>query len=129
MVKFRPVNFEDYEPVRQFLIEVGWAHRVPDSEKFKKMLDNTGRTIVAIDDARIVGFARALCDEVSNGYISMVAVAAERRGQGIGRALVQHLVKGDTGITWILRAGRGSKEFWERMGFKSSAVAMERVRS
>ena len=129
MVKYRPVTFEDYEPVRQFLIEVGWSHRVYDSEKFKKMLDNTGRAIVAIDDSRVVGFARALCDEVSNGYISMVAVAAERRGQGIGRELVQHLVRGDTGITWILRAGRGSNGFWKRMGFKSSEVAMERVRS
>ena len=93
------------------------------------MLKHTSRTVVAVDGARVVGFARALCDEVSNGYISMVAVAADARGRGIGRGLVRRLINGDTGITWVLRAGRGSEEFWEKMGFQSSEAAMERLRS
>ncbi len=93
------------------------------------MLEHTNRTVVVLDGSRIVGFARALCDEVSNGYISMVAVAADKRGQGIGRELVQQLIKEDTGITWMLRAGRGSSGFWERLGFNSSEIAMERVRT
>ena len=93
------------------------------------MLEHTNRTVLAIDGSRIVGFARALCDEVSNGYISMVAVASDRRGQGIGRELVQRLIKEDAGITWILRAGRGSSAFWKRVGFQPSEIAMERVRA
>ena len=93
------------------------------------MLRNTNRAVVAIDGARVVGFARALCDEVSNGYISMVAVAPDMRGRGIGRELVRQLIKDDTGITWVLRAGRGSGGFWDKMGFQCSEVAMERVRS
>jgi len=126
---FRPITPEDYESVRQFLSEAGWQHRVFDPERFKRMLENTNRTVAAIDGSRIVGFARALCDEVSNGYISMVAVAADRRGQGIGRELVRQLIKDDAGITWVLRAGRRSKGFWERIGFQSSEIAMERVRT
>lgn len=129
MVEFRAPVPDDYEPIRLFLSEAGWQQRVADAEKFRKMLEHTNRAVVAFDDSRVVGFARALCDEVSNGYISMVAVAADRRGQGIGRELVRRLVKDDPGITWILRAGRGSGEFWEKLGFKVSAVAMERVRS
>ena len=128
-MRFRPITPEDYESVRRFLSEAGWQHRVADPERFKKMLENTNRTVVAVDGSRIVGFARALCDEVSNGYISMVAVAADKRGQGIGRELVRQLIKDDAGITWVLRAGRGSSGFWERVGFRSSGVAMERVRA
>ena len=128
-MEYRPITAEDYEPVRQFLSAMGWQHRVADPEQFARMLKNTNRAIVAVDEGRVVGFARALCDEVSNGYISMVAVAADKRGRGIGRELVRQLVKDDTGITWVLRAGHGSNGFWERMGFKSSATAMERVRS
>ncbi|MDT5063751.1 MAG: hypothetical protein QOH63_4210 [Acidobacteriota bacterium] len=128
-MEFRTIASDDYEAIRRFLSDAGWQHRVSDPEKFRKMMENTSRAIVAVDDSHIVGFARALCDEVSNGYISMVAVAAERRGQGIGRELVQRLIKEDAGITWILRAGRGSTGFWEKMGFKASEIAMERVRS
>jgi predicted N-acetyltransferase YhbS len=127
-MEFRTIVADDYEAVRRFLSELGWQHRVSDAEKFRKMLENTNRAIVAVDNSRVVGFARALCDEVSNGYISMVAVAEDRRGQGVGRELVRQLIKEDTGITWILRAGRGSKGFWEKLGFKVSEVAMERVR-
>jgi predicted N-acetyltransferase YhbS len=128
-MEYRSITSEDYEPVRQFLSEVGWQRRVADPEKFAKMMMNTNRAVVAVDGSRVVGFARALCDEVSNGYISMVAVASDRRGQGIGRELVRQLIKDDTGITWVLRAGRGSGGFWERVGFRSSEVAMERVRT
>ena len=126
---FRSITIEDSEAVRLFLSEVGWRDRVSDPDTFKKMLEHTNRTVVALDGSRVVGFARALCDEVSNGYISMVAVAEDKRGAGIGRELVRHLIKDDTGITWILRAGHGSDGFWERVGFKASAVAMEKVRN
>jgi GNAT superfamily N-acetyltransferase len=127
-MEFRSITPEDYEAVRQFLVQVGWQHRVGNPQQFRKMMEKTDRTAVAWDDSRVVGFARALCDEVSNGYLSMVAVAADSRGQGIGRKLVEWLIKDDPNITWVLRAGRGSKGFWEKIGFKGSAVAMERVR-
>jgi predicted N-acetyltransferase YhbS len=128
-MELRAITPEDYEAVRQFLVEVGWRQRVGSSERFCIMMQNSDLTAVAWDDSRVVGFARALCDGVSNGYISMVAVAAERRGEGIGRQLVDFLMGDDPGITWVLRAGRGSEEFWSRVGFKRSQVAMERVRS
>ncbi len=128
-MRFRSITPEDYESVRQFLAEVGWQHRVSDAERFKQMLENTNRAVVAVDGFRIVGFARALCDEVSNGYISIVAVAPDKRGQGIGRELVRQLIKDDAGITWVLRAGRGSSGFWERVGFQSSEIAMEKLRT
>src|SRR5438552_3841597 len=74
--------------------------------------------------------ARALCDEVSNGYISMLAVAEDQRGQGIGREIVTRLTAEDEdgSVTWVLRAGRGSRAFWEKLGFTASEIAMERVR-
>lgn len=127
-MRYRPITPDDYEPVREFLSGAGWPTRVADADHFRKMIEHTSRTVVALDGTRIVGFARAVCDEVSNGYISMVAVAADRRGKGVGRELVRRLIKDDTGITWVLRAGHRSNGFWEKMGFKASAVAMERIR-
>jgi ribosomal protein S18 acetylase RimI-like enzyme len=101
---------------------------VRDSTRFKQMMEGADRTVVAFEGLRVVGFGRALCDGVSNGYISMVAVAADKRRQGIGRELVKRLVGEDLEITWVLRAGRGSSSFWKKMGFRLSKIAMERTR-
>jgi ribosomal protein S18 acetylase RimI-like enzyme len=128
-IEFKPASPDRYELIRQFLIEAGWSHRVGSVEQFEKMMNKTDRTMVAWSGMQVVGFARALCDDLSNGYISMVAVAANRRKQGIGRQLVERLIGDSTGITWVLRAGRESGEFWKRMGFEESEIAMERVRT
>ena len=127
-MEYRIVKPEDYELVRRFLVENGWEKRVADKERFQTMMENADRTIVAFDGERVVGFARALCDGVSNGYIGTVAVAEDFRGRGIGRELVERLIGDNTNITWVLRAGRGSREFWEKMGFTASNIAMEKTR-
>jgi len=128
-MEFRPIQSADYDSVRRFLSENGWQKRVADSEKFAAMMQNASRTIVAFEGGRVVGFARALCDEVSNGYIGTVVVAADLRGRGIGRELVSRLIGGNPEITWVLRAGRGSRAFWEKMGFSDSDIAMEKTRT
>lgn len=119
----------DYEAVRQFLAANGWEKRVADAGKFSRMMENASRTIVAFEGERVVGFARALCDDVSNGYIGTVAVAEDFRRRGVGRELIERLMGDDPNITWVLRAGRGSEKFWKKMGFSVSAAAMEKTRA
>jgi GNAT superfamily N-acetyltransferase len=129
-ITFRPIEHQDYVQVRQLLIDTGWQQRVSDENRFERMMRGASRTIVALEKSRIVGFGRALFDGASNGYISTVAVAANRQGHGIGRMLVQKLMEVDDPdkITWVLRAARGSVPFWEKMGFRKSETAMEIVR-
>lgn len=129
-IEFREVTPNDYEELRQFLSEQGWAERVRDLDRFRTMLEGSALTVVAVDGDNIVGFARALCDGATNAYISTVAVAPDRRGQGIGRELVERLMSGDTDgrITWVLRARPDSVGFWSRLGFTPSSIAMERIR-
>ena len=129
MIEFRSAQADDLEAIRALLAENGWEKRVADAERYRKMITNASRTVVAVDGVRIVGFARALCDGASNGYIGTVAVAEDKRGQGIGREMVRRLMGEDPNITWVLRAGRGSEEFWKKIGFEDSTVAMERTRT
>jgi GNAT superfamily N-acetyltransferase len=128
-VEFRPVGPADYEQVRAFLSSVGWESRVKDGRRFVAMMERADRTVVAWEGKRVVGFGRALCDDVSNGYLSMIVVAPEKRRQGIGRGIIRRLTEsGGMDITWVLRAGHGSGPFWEKLGFVQSEIAMERTR-
>ena len=129
-ITVRPIEPHDHLQVRQLLIDTGWEKRVSGEGRFEQMIRGANRTMVALENSRVVGFGRALFDGASNGYISTVAVAADRQGRGIGRTLVQKLMEVDDPekITWVLRAGRGSVPFWEKMGFSKSETAMEIVR-
>ena len=133
-IEYRPIAPSDYEAVRQFLAGLGWQRRVSDPARFAKMMARADRSVLALDGGRVVGCVRALCDGVSNGYISMLAVAEDHRGQGIGRELVRRLMAPQDpselaeDVTWVLRAGRDSRGFWEKLGFSASAIAMERTR-
>ena len=125
----RDVLPSEVESVRLFLGKNGWAHRTGSAEHFAQLIANSQRTAFAMKDRQIIGFARGITDGLSNGYLSMVVVCGQHRREGIGRALVEHVMGENTDITWVLRAGReGASEFFYSLGFETSTIAMERPR-
>jgi ribosomal protein S18 acetylase RimI-like enzyme len=130
-MRVRPVEPSEVESVRLFLSANGWAHRVGGTMEFANLIKASQRAVVAIDSTgQVVGFARAITDGISNGYLSMVVVSSAHRRQGIGRRLVEHVTGFNPEITWVLRAGReGAAEFFASLGFSVSTVAMEKPRA
>ncbi|MDM0123320.1 GNAT family N-acetyltransferase [Variovorax arabinosiphilus] len=126
-MQVRSIAPSDFEAVHHLLVTSGWAHRVSDVNDLSRLISASQRAVVAVVDDEIAGFARAITDGISNGYVSMVVVAEQHRRRGIGRALVEHLTGSDPNITWMLRAGRtGAAEFSAKLGFSGSSTAMER---
>lgn len=130
-MNIRAIRPSELEATYALLSSSGWSHRLRSVSEFSALVAASDRACVAVSPSgQIVGFARALTDGLSNGYLSMVVVAPEFRRQGVGRALVAGVTAGTPGVTWVLRAGReGASEFFCRLGFRASAVAMERERA
>lgn len=126
----RRVRPPELPAVFSLLIENGWAHRISDLGAFVALVDASPIADVAVIEGEVVGFVRGISDGLSNGYLSMVVVAPTHRGKGVGTALVRHAIGADPRVTWVLRAGRdGAAEFFARLGFEVSSIAMERVRT
>jgi GNAT superfamily N-acetyltransferase len=128
-MRVREIHTSEIEAARRLLAENGWAPRIGDPQKFRQLIANSQRAFVAVDGDKVVGFARGICDEISNGHLSMVVVDPAHRRKGLGRALVGAVIGEEPGITWVLRAGRPEAvPFFAKLGFVSSTVAMERNR-
>lgn len=128
-MQVRSIATSDIEAIHGLLVTSGWAHRVGGVEELERLILASQQAVVAVADNEIVGFARAITDGISNGYVSMVVVAEKHRRRGIGQALVERLVASGSNITWVLRAGRpGAAEFFAKLGFVASETAMERLR-
>lgn len=126
----RPIQPDEIEQARVLLANSGWSHRVADPAQFRDLISRSQVALVAVEHGKVLGFVRGLTDGVSNGYISMLVVDESHRLRGIGSRLVRAAMGQNTGMTWVLRAQRpGLFAFYEKLGFRVSEVAMERVRA
>jgi ribosomal protein S18 acetylase RimI-like enzyme len=128
-MQLRRIRAAEMQEVHELLAANGWKDRIGSLQRFTELLEASQVAEVAIIEDRVVGFARGISDDRSNGYLSMVAVAATHRCNGIGSLLVKHAMGTNPEITWVLRAGReGAAEFFAKLGFEHSSLAMERRR-
>jgi ribosomal protein S18 acetylase RimI-like enzyme len=82
----------DLDAVIELCAAEGWESYTADAERTCRALSATGViTVVAVEGGKVCGFAQLLTDGAIRAYLANIAVAASRRGTGIGRRLISEL--------------------------------------
>ncbi len=118
-LKYNELNAEEFID----LWESVW-NNAPSVEQTKLALDNTVFRISVFDNDRIVAMARMIGDLGLNYYIKDVIVRPEYQHKGIGRLMINELLKyidengiKDTDIFVELCAMPDKIPFYEKFGF------------
>jgi GNAT superfamily N-acetyltransferase len=130
VITYRDSHDVDLEQLGHLFVTAGWPHRARDPAKLARLIANSMYVVSAWDGERLVGFARAISDGVSNAYVSTVAVLPEWRRRGIGRECMRRLVEGDgkEGIRWVLHARAEVHRFYRESGFEPADNMLRRER-
>jgi predicted N-acetyltransferase YhbS len=103
--------------------DVGWVS-LADSESLDlaASIENTSMWVVARENGDVVGIARILTDYVRYGCIYDMIVRRDKRGQGIGRRLMEEILAfcEDAHIQIVhLWPTKGNATFYEEFGFEA----------
>jgi ribosomal protein S18 acetylase RimI-like enzyme len=113
----------------------GWTTFAGNRDRAARAMSNPGVTaLVAIEDGgkvsrrngetdgseveyggeRVLGFAQAVGDGAFGGYLCMLLVAADARGRGIGKALVERTLVESGVLRLDLLSSEGAMSLYER---------------
>lgn len=101
----------------------GWWKESYDTSLINQMIDGSFIFAVVVDTTidKAVGMGRVISDRISDAYIQDLVVLPKYRGHGIGKKLVDFLIKQclSKGIVWIgVIAEPGSDKLYRGLGFK-----------
>jgi ribosomal protein S18 acetylase RimI-like enzyme len=86
-------------------------------ETLRAIVEGSTRVVSAWEGETLVGFARALTDGVSNGYITSVCVLPSHQRRGIGRKLMLELMGDDPQIKFVLHSSPAGEALYRSLGF------------
>jgi len=97
--------------------------KLPDDLKI--VFSNSRFKCFVYHDALLIGAGRGLADGKDCSYLCDIAVHPEYQGLGVGKEIVQNLVRLSEGHKKIiLYANTGKEGFYAKLGFKKMNTAM-----
>lgn len=115
----KDINWEEVASIKK-IVNMGIAK----PEVCEKAFEGSYATVFAFNGEELIGFARAISDGVSQAGIYDVCLRPECQGSGVGRLIIEELLKKVPGCNAILYANPGKEGFYEKMGFSLMKTGM-----
>ncbi len=98
---------------------------IKSPDDLKIVFSNSKFKCFVYDDDLLIGAGRGLADGKDCSYLCDIAVHPEYQGLGVGKEIVQNLVRLSEGHKKIiLYANTGKEGFYAKLGFKKMNTAM-----
>ena len=115
-------NGVDWTAVMEILKRVGMAYDQPDVHR--RAFEASHTTVFVYSDGRLIGFGRAISDDVYQAAVYDCAVLPEFQGKGIGRTIMTHILARISHCNIILYASPGKEGFYQTLGFRKMKTGM-----
>lgn len=112
----------DWNDVRNALKCVGMAYH--DADIHRRAFEASHTAVFVYEDNLLVGFGRAISDGEYQGAIYDVAVLPDAQGKGVGKIIIQTIMKHLPGCNLILYATPGMENFYRKLGFRLMKTGM-----
>ena len=106
--------------------KVGMLKRFIENREFDKIqfaFQESYKIVTAWDGKRLIGSCRMISDGICYGAVFDVAVLTEYQKKGVGKGLMNSLLKGEEGMTIHLTSTFGNEDFYKKIGFKKHKTA------
>jgi Acetyltransferases len=94
------------------------------SEVHQRAFNNSHTVIFVFDEDLLVGFGRAISGGEYQAAVYDVAVLPVFQGRGIGKMIMQAIVKNTPNCNLILYASPGKEKFYEKENFRKMKTGM-----
>ncbi|RIN28114.1 GNAT family N-acetyltransferase [Staphylococcus succinus] len=116
-------NINDVDEMMHVYHSNGWEGHT--QEDIITIFNMSTHVIIAKQDGNVVGFARALSDDVFNAAIYDVVVDVKYQSQGIGKNIMELMIKRLGELSCIhLISMYSSEKFYESLGFRKLKTGM-----
>jgi GNAT superfamily N-acetyltransferase len=108
----------DADAVHAFISEQSYWGRGRSRELTRAAITGSARVVGVYHEGEQVGFARAVTDGATVGYLADVYVLPVHRGRGLGLELVREMVDGGSGsrVRWLLHT-LDAEGLYAKLGF------------
>lgn len=112
----------DWKKVSETLKLVGMAYY--DPHVHRKAFEASHTTVFLYHGDSLIGFGRAISDDVYQAAIYDCAVLPEFQGKGIGKTIMDNILSQVSHCNVILYASPGKEGFYQKQGFRRMKTGM-----